>query len=150
MLRTLCAPLLFCVALAGAVPGASAGDWGSAMRDTGEYTIHYNAMPASALEPWVAERYGLPRTDDRCVVTVAVIDNDSGKAVDAVVTVSAVRADGRMYQLEMRPITDAGAMYYVGAAPLDLPATIDFTLQVRPRQAQMPATVRFQREFPGG
>lgn len=150
MLRTRCAQLLLTVALAGAATGAGAGEWGAAMRDTGEYTIHYNAMPASALEPWVAERYGLPRSDDYCVVTVAVIDNGSGEPVDAAVTVSAVRADGRMYQLEMRPIEDAGALYYVGEAPLDSAATIDFTLQVRPQRAQMPATVRFQREFPGG
>ncbi|MDX1608958.1 MAG: DUF4426 domain-containing protein [Halofilum sp. (in: g-proteobacteria)] len=150
MLRTPCAHLLLTVVLLGAGAGVSAGEWAAAMRDTGEYTIHYNAMPASALEPWVAERYGLPRTDDHCVVTVAVIDNQTGKPVDAAVTVSAVRADGRMYQLEMRPITDAGAMYYVGEAPLESAGAIDFTLQVRPRQAQMPATVRFQREFPGG
>ncbi len=115
------------------------------MRDLGEYTVHYNAMPASELDPEVARRHDLPQTSDRCVVTVAVVDNDSGEPVSAGVRASATRPDGRMYKLDMRPVSDAGGMYYVGQLPLDSADSIEFMLEVRPRPDMPPQTIRFQR-----
>lgn len=120
---------------------------GGAMRDIGEFTVHYNAMPASSLDQAVAERHGLPRSDKRCVVTVAVIHDESGAMVSADIMASATRRDGRMYKIDLRPITDAGGMYYVGELPLDLPATLDFVLEVQPEQDMPPQTIRFRREL---
>lgn len=138
--------LLLLTALLQPLPAAAAE--GGAMRDIGAYTVHYNAMPASDLDPAVAARYDLPRSEKRCVVTVAVIEDESGAMVKASVSASATRSDGRMYRLDMRAITDDGGMYYVGELPLDAPATIDFVLEVQPQPDMPPQTIRFQRQLP--
>jgi len=117
------------------------------MRDIGDYTVHYNAIPSSALDQSVARRYQLPWSEQRCVVTVAVTEDASGVMVEAEIMASATRADGRMYRLDMRPITDASGMYYVGVVPLDPPATMDFRLEIQPRPDMPPQTIRFSREL---
>lgn len=136
--------LLLAAILAGCCGIALAGD-GAAMRDLGEYTVHYNAMPANELDPAVARRYDLPQTPDYCVVTVAVVDNESGEPVSAGIMASATRLDGRMYKLDMRAVSEAGGIYYVGELPLDTAYTLEFMLEVRPRPDMPPQTIRFQR-----
>lgn len=131
------------LALSGMVLAAGGG----AMRDIGEFTVHYNAMPASALDPSVAERHELPRSDKRCVVTVAVTENASGDMVGAHIMASATRPDGRMYKLDMRAIEDAGGIYYVGEVPLDTPGAMDFRLEIQPRPDMPPQTIHFSREL---
>lgn len=126
---------------------AVAGDWGSAMRDAGRYMIYYNAVPASELDAWVAQNYDLPQGEKRCVVTVAVIAKENHEPLDANIVGSARRPDGRMYQLDMQPITDAGGLYYIGEFPLDAPGTVEFTLQIQPVGGLPPQTVQFQRSF---
>jgi len=138
-------PLLaaFLLALSGLVLAAEGGS----MRDIGDYTVHYNAMHASALDPSVAERYGLPRSDKRCVVTVAVTEDSSGDMVGAHIMGSATRPDGRMYKLEMRAIEDVSGMYYIGELPLDVPGTLHVRLEIQPSPDMPPQTIRFTRDL---
>lgn len=131
------------LALSGMVFAAAGGS----MRDIGDYTVHYNAMPASALDPSVAERHDLPRSNDRCVVTVAVTEDASGDMVSAHIMASATRPDGRMYKLDMRAIEDASGMYYIGELPMEAPGAINFRLEIQPRPDMPPQTIRFTREL---
>lgn len=119
------------------------------MRDLGNYTVHYNAIPADELDPVVAEQHGLPQTADRCVVTVAVVDKASGESIEAGIMASATRPDGRMFKLDMRAVTDAGGMYYVGELPLDSATNIEVMLEVRPDPDMPPQTIRFRRDLSG-
>lgn len=139
--RLLLAGWLICLPLWAAAGG------GAAMRDLGDYTVHYNAMSASELDPAMAERHGLPQTADRCVVTVAVVDKASGESVEAGIMASATRPDGRMFKLDMRPVSDAGGMYYVGELSLDSATNIEVMLEVRPDPDMPPQTIQFRREF---
>ena len=138
--------LAVAVALAALALTGQAGN-GSAVREVGRYAVHYNAMPASELDAAVAERHELPREADRCVVTVAVMERDSGEPVEAGVMGSATRPDGRMHPLEMRAIRDAGGVYYVGVVPLESPGELTFELEVQPGTGTPPQTIRFTREF---
>jgi len=136
--------LLTLLGLSAPLPAVERGT----MRDIGDYTVYYNAMPSSALDYSVARRYKLPWSDQRCVVTVAVTEETSGETVQARIVASATRqADGRMYKLEMRPITDASGMYYIGEVPLDPPATMEFRLEIQPRPDMPPQTIRFSRDL---
>lgn len=117
------------------------------MRDLGNYTVHYNAISASELDPEVAEQHGLPQTADRCVVTVAVVDKASGEPVKAGIMASATRPDGRMFKLDMRPVSDNSGMYYVGELPLDSATNIEVMLEVRPDPDMPPQTIRFRRDL---
>jgi hypothetical protein len=126
---------------------AFAAGGGGSMRDIGDYTVHYNAMPASALDPSLAERFDLPRSDKRCVVTVAVTEDASGDMVSARIMASATRADGRMYKLDMRAIEDTSGMYYIGDLPMDAPGTMNFRLEIQPNPDMPPQTIRFTREL---
>ena len=142
-------PLLaLALLLAGSAGVGAAG--GAAVREIGEYAVHYNAMPASALDAELAARYGLPRSEERCVVTVAVVHRETGAAVEAAVMGSATRPDGRMHHLDMRQVRDNEGVYYVAALPLEASATLEFKLEVRPRPSMAPQTIRFSREFTGG
>ena len=149
MIRTRCRLLAAVAALLAAAALTAHGAGGAAVREVGPYAVHYNAMPASDLDPSLAERHGLPRGGDRCVVTVAVMERDSGAAVEAGVMGSATRPDGRMHRLDMREIRDEGGVYYVGVLPLETSARLEFKLEVRPAPAMPPQTIRFTREFPG-
>lgn len=139
--RFLLAAWLICL------PAWLAAGEGAAMRDLGEYTVHYNAISANELDPEMAEKHALPRTADRCVVTVAVVDKASGESVEAGIMASATRPDGRMFKLDMRPVTDAGGKYYVGELPLDSASNIEVTLEVRPEPDMLPQTIRFRRDL---
>jgi len=141
-------PFWLAVLFAALLQTAAAGDSGSAMRDAGEYSIYYNAVPAAELDAWVAQDYGLPQGEKRCVVTVAVVEKETGAALEARIMAHATRPDGRMYQLDMRPISDAGGLYYIGELPLETAGMLEFTLRVEPHGGLPPQTVQFQREFP--
>jgi len=144
-----CSLLVATLALASVVTRAGEG---AAVRDAGRYAVHYNAMPSDELDAGLAERYGLPHSGDRCVVTVAVMDKESGSAVRARVMGSATRPDGRMHHVEMREIRDEGGVYYVGELPIESSAELEFKLEIRPSPASAPQTIRFTRRFepPGG
>lgn len=146
MLRTAANRLLVAVWLFCLPAPLVAGD-GAAMRDLGDYTVHYNAMAASALDPALANEYGLPQTAGRCVVTVAVVDKASGESVKAGIMASASLPDGRMFKLDMRSVADAGGMYYVGELPLDSATNVEVTLEIRPDPDMPPHTIRFRREL---
>ena len=137
---------LLALILAFSAASAVAGE-GAAVRDAGDYAIHYNAMPSNRLDPEVAERHGLERSEERCVVTVAVIEKRSGNPVEATLMASATREDGRMHHLDMRKIMDEGGVYYVGEVPLTPPASVEFTLEIQPGPDMAPHTIRFQRTF---
>lgn len=124
----------------------AAGD-GAAMRDLGNYVVHYNAITADRLDAEMARKHELPHAADRCVITVAVVDKTSGESVEAGIMASATRPDGRMFKLDMRPVSDAGGMYYVGELPLDSAANIEVMLEVRPEPDMPPHTIRFRREL---
>lgn len=146
MIQATCKRLLLALALLGPATMLFAAE-GGAMRDIGDHTVHYNAMPASALDRSVAERFDLPRSDKLCVVTVAVTEDASGNMVSANVMASATRSDGRMYKLDMRAITDDSGMYYIGELPLEAPATMEFRLEIQPRADMPPQTIRFSRRL---
>lgn len=125
---------------------ASAGE-GAAVREAGDYAVHYNAMPAERLDPELAARYGLPREAGRCVVTVAVVERDSGVTVHAGIMASATRPDGRMHHIEMRVVSGDGGVYYVGDVEIGSARELEFELEVRPDPSMPPQTIRFTRSF---
>ena len=83
------------------------------------------------------------------MVTVAVVNRETGMTVDAAVMGSVTRPDGRMHRLEMREVRDDGDVYYISALPLESAATrLEFQLEVRPGSSLAPQTIRFSRAFP--
>jgi len=131
-----------------AAGGARALAGGAAVREAGEYAIHYNAMPADHLDAELAERYGLPHSSDRCVITVAVVDRSSGQAQPAMrIMASATWPDGRMQHVDMRQVKDDGGVYYVGDVPIGAGGTLSFKVDVRPGSSATPQTIRFSRSF---
>lgn len=140
------AALAALVALASTA--APAGE-GAAVREAGDYAVHYNAMPAEQLDEELAARYGLPREAGRCVVTVAVVERESGDTVPAGIMASATHPDGRMHHIEMHEVGEDGGVYYVGDIAIGPGGEIDFEVEVRPDPSMPPYTIRFSRSFAG-
>ena len=124
---------------------ATAAAGAAAVRETGAYAVHYNALPSDRLDPELAERHGLPHSADRFVVTVAVFRLDSGRPVPAMIRGRATRPDGRMHALHIREIRERSGLYYV--AELDAAASLDITLEVHVAGAMPPETIHFSRQF---
>lgn len=117
---------------------------------TGDYTIHYNAVPSELLEPAVASAYDIRRSRNRALLNVSVLKKNmglTGQPVRARVTASATNLNAQLRQVPMREIADQGAIYYIGLVPIHDQEVLKFTIEVQPEGEDAPTVVRFEQQF---
>ncbi|MBS7456412.1 DUF4426 domain-containing protein [Coralloluteibacterium stylophorae] len=122
------------------------------MTATGDYLLHYNALPSSQLPEEIAQRYGLIRSPQTVVLTVSVQKRGQPGApqpVAADVEVTATDAQGRTQPLRMREVVAGNDVSYLGQARIGDGdgETLTFGIQARPRDGdpdagQPPAPLR--------
>ncbi|MCC7413449.1 MAG: DUF4426 domain-containing protein [Gammaproteobacteria bacterium] len=116
----------------------------------GEHTIHYNALPTDMLNPAVAKSYGIKRSHSRALLNVSVLKKTSGltgQPVRAKVRASATNLNAQLRSIDMREITEQGAIYYIGEVPVSDGETLKFKLEVTPEGMNEPAEISFDQEF---
>jgi len=118
-------------------------------RDVGEFTIHFNAMPTAQLTPEVASTYGIVRSENRAMLTVSVIRNDTPglTASPADVSATAANLSGQLRNLAMRQIVESNAIYYIGETTITNAETLIFTIQVTPEGSGSTHTIRYMKQF---
>jgi hypothetical protein len=141
------------MALLLAATGAAHAAQGQRAETSGEYTVHYNALPTTVLGAEVARGYGIVRSATRGFLNVAVLrqrpGEDLGTAVPARVEASVRNLSGQRNVIELREIRDQDAIYYFGEFATRGEDTLRFELQVTPEGADRPIPVRFEQGFPG-
>lgn len=139
--------------LALAPPAFAAGYEGERSHRQDGYSIHYNAIPSTALGAGVARNYGIVRSAGRGLVNIAVLRDGSGEQA-----ATAVRAEiqawshslvGQRTRIELREVRDQEAIYYIGQLRIRGDEHLRFELQVRPEGARRAIPVRFENRFIG-
>lgn len=137
-----------------ALPALAIAQQGQRAHNDGDYSIHYNALPTTALAADVAGAYGIVRSSSRGLVNVAVLRRRPGQdepvAVAATVTGSVRNLLGQQNPLPMREVREQDAIYYLGEFRIRGEERLRFDLQVTPEGAGRAIPVRFEHDFIGG
>lgn len=116
-----------------------------------DFNIHYNTLATGFLTPEVAKSYGIVRSKQRAMLTVAVRKGDIGAdvAVAANITAQAINLNQQLKTIELTPIREADALYYIGTFRIYNAETLDFTLQVQPDgyTSSQPIEIKFRQQF---
>ncbi len=102
-------------------------------KDLGEYVVHYNALTTDFLTPQVAKLYNIKRSKNRAMLNVTVLKKHMGLAslpATAVISANATNLNNQVKQMNMREITDGGAIYYIGEVPVSHQEVLDFKIEV--------------------
>ncbi|WP_188310284.1 DUF4426 domain-containing protein [Arenimonas fontis] len=115
---------------------------------SGEITLHYNAVPSTSLTPDVARRYGITRSANRILVNIALRQGVPGAdlAVPAQVTVAATNLNGQRMDLRVREVREGEAIYYLAEARVVGRDTLRFEVVARPEGGE-PIRVEFRQDF---
>ncbi|MGI9292027.1 MAG: DUF4426 domain-containing protein [Gammaproteobacteria bacterium] len=117
----------------------------------GEYVIHINGMASTSLQPFIADRYGIARNENRGVVNLVVLKKTDtvgvNKPVKAVVNMSAANLTGQVKNIAVAEVEDGESIYYLGQISVDHRETINFDIDVRPENGPRVLPVRFTYQF---
>lgn len=137
-----------------ALPSLAVAQQGQRALSDGEFTIHYNALPTTALAADVVGAYGIVRSGNRGLVNVAVLRQRAGQAepvaVAATVTGTVRNLLGQQNPLPMREVREQDAIYYLGEFRIRGEERLRFDLRVTPEGAARAIPVRFEHDFVGG
>jgi hypothetical protein len=115
--------------------------------DIGDYVVHFSAQSTDQLPPEVARGYGIVRSQNRAMLTVSVLKEDTSTAVTADVTVRTVNLAGQLKNVTMRKIQEQEAIYYIGETGIANRETLIFNISITPEGVSDASEVRFTREF---
>jgi hypothetical protein len=142
-MKTLTIRFLFCL-IALALPAHAE------IQKFGDVDINYNVVTTDTLSPQVARAYGIMRSRNRLLLTVAVSrldENNIPQPVSAEVTAQTVNMIEQQRQIRMRTINEGKAIYYIGDFSFATPDFLRFTLNVAEPGAAKPYRIEFQRNY---
>lgn len=115
---------------------------------SGEFTVHYNALSTTQIPPEVAQRSGITRSANRALVNIAVRRGRAAEsvAVAAKIEASATNMAGQRQTLQLREVREGDAIYYLGEARIDDRDTLSFEVTATP-EGGTPIRVMFAQEF---
>lgn len=107
------------------------------MQEVDQYEVYYNLVNSTFLEPEIAERYDVERSEDIAVLTVSVRGpNENNEMTDQPSEVSGSVTDlVQYYPLEFEEFRDPNAVYYIAEVPAHGRTNLDFSLEVSPRDS---------------
>lgn len=116
----------------------------------GDYAVHHGTMLTERLEPKVANRYDIRRSDHRALITVSVRERSAdgqSQAVRAEVKVTGVNLSAQRRELTMREVDEGEAIYYLTDFRIDPPETVRFEVHVRPEGSDQAHAFEVSRTF---
>ncbi len=128
------------------VPGANAEQ----AKVFGDYSIHYSTFTTDMLTAEVARGYNITRSKGRALLNISVLKkvlDTTTKPVRATVVASATNLSAQLKNLEIKEISDQGAIYYIAEIPVADRETLNFNISVTPEGESNAYTLTFQQEF---
>lgn len=119
-------------------------------RSFGDYTVHYSAFSTDILSPEVAKSYQISRSKNRALLNVSVLKKvmgTTGQPVKAEVKATATNLSAQLRELEVRELTEHGAIYYIAQTTVNDEETLRYELSVKPEGEEMPFNFSFQQQF---
>ena len=120
------------------------------MKTFGDYTVHYIALTTDMLTADVARAYNINRSKNTALLNISVLKkvlDASVKPVRAKVVASATNLSAQLKNLEIREISDQGAIYYIAEIPIGDRETLNFNVTITPEGETSTYTLTFQQEF---
>jgi len=150
--RTLvCLSILALVAACGGPdPSADVPDAqpaGASDADIGTHVVHFSAQTTDHLPREIAQVYQIQRSPERAMLNISVIRKSDNAAVTADISVRTRNLTQQLKNVELRPITEQDAIYYIGETKVANRETLIFEISVRPEGVDRPSEIRFQRQF---
>ena len=152
IIRTLLCFSLLSLAAACGGPGPStdvpdAQPAGASDADIGSHVVHFSAQTTDQLPREVALAYQIQRSPERAMVNISVIRKSDNAAVTADITVKTRNLTQQLKNVELRPITEQDAIYYIGETKVANRETLIFEISVQPEGVDRRSDIRFQRQF---
>lgn len=116
----------------------------------GPFVVHYSAVQTESLPAESLRLYGIQRSRNRALVSIAIRRRQgptASEAVAAAVSGTATSLAGQVRNLDLREIRNPDAIYYVADFRLSGNDTLDFAITVTPEGGAEGHTVRFRKNF---
>jgi hypothetical protein len=116
----------------------------------GDYAIHYSTFTTDMLTPEIARGYNISRSKNRALLNISVLKKvleTTTKPVRATVVASATNLSAQLKNLDIKEISDQGAIYYIAEIPVADRETLNFNISVTPEGETSAYTLTFQQEF---
>lgn len=127
-----------------------AGAWAEQSSTFGDYTVHYSAFTTDILTPEVAKVYGIQRSKSRALLNISVLRKvmgTTGQPVRAKVHASATNLSAQLRQINVRELSENGAIYYIAETPVADGEILRFSITVTPDQETVSTTLTFDQQF---
>ena len=113
------------------------------------YQVHFNVMRTSDLQPEVARRNNISRSENLLLVNLHVRKDDGGlgEARRAEVALTARTLIGQRRDISLREIDDGDTVYYIGTLRKTSGDRLIFDINIKPEDAHRAFDVRFEREL---
>ena len=119
-------------------------------RTFGDYTVHYSAFSTDILSPEVAKSYQIPRSKNRALLNISVLKKvmgTTGQPVKAQVKATATNLSAQLRELEVRELTEHGAIYYIAQTAVNDEETLRYDLSIKPEGEDTVFDFSFQQQF---
>ncbi len=154
-LRVVCASLLVGLVAACGSDSPSgarqvAPQSGDRSKDFGEYVLHYNALTTDMLPPEVASAFKITRSKSRAMLNIVMlrkVEGTLGRAMRGNVTARTTNLTGQLKNLELRPVTEGDAIYYIGEIAVADGEVLIFDIEATPEGSNTAMKVKFQQQF---
>lgn len=116
----------------------------------GDYTVHFSAFTTDILTPEVARSYRIQRSKNRALLNVSVLKkvmNTSGSPVKARVEATATNLSAQLRELEVRELSEHGAIYYIAETTVNNRETLRYTLKIQPEGEKDTFELDFTQQF---
>ncbi|WP_246840564.1 DUF4426 domain-containing protein [Lacimicrobium sp. SS2-24] len=111
----------------------------------GDWDVHYMVLNSTFLTPEVARTYGIQRSKYNAVVNVSVLDNDSAKAQNLLVTGTATNLIGTVKKLQFKEVIEGDAIYYI--ATLSFRDQEQYRFAIDLKQDKKQHTLKFSQKL---
>ncbi len=129
---------------------SSASTFAEQSKDFGDYTIHYSAFTTDILSPDIANAYNITRSKNRAMLTISILKKvmeTSVKPVKAAIETSATNLSAQLKIIEMRELSEQGAVYYIAELPVAHRETLKFNIAVTPEGDEHTYRFSFDQQF---
>lgn len=145
--------IVISIALAALLTSLASSARAERSTTVGEFTVHYNAIPTTALNADVARHYGITRSGGRALLNIAVLrqapDGTEARAVPARVKAFTHALTGQRSEILLREIRDQDAIYYIGDFRIRGEEHLRFELEATPDGTERTIPARFEHTFTG-
>ena len=132
-------------------PGAARGQsLAESYKDFGEYVVHFSALSTNQLAPEVARTYDIVRSENKAMLSIAIlrkVEGTLGKSVAGEVVARATNLTGQLKSVALRRITEGDAIYYIAEMPVANGETLIFDVDVTPEGQSSRFSFRFKQTF---